>query len=110
MNGVTIASFADELSKIAAEEKKLPHPAAIVGGSLAGLGAGYGAGHLATHGLNKLLKTRESGKGIPRGVMKYAPAAAGLAGLGVGAHQAYTWDKARKSLEQRNKGDGSQDS
>ncbi len=105
MNEHTVAAFADELAKIAAEEeKKLPHPAAIVGSGLAGLGLGLGAGHAGMHGLNYLLeKKRGKGKGIPRGAMKAAPVLSGIAGLGAGAHQAYMWDKARRSMDAREK-------
>lgn len=91
-------------------EKEPPHPAAIVGSGLAGLGLGYSAGHLTMHGLNKLLKKRESGKGIPSGVLKAAPVLSSIAGLGLGAHQAHTWDKVRKSMSEREKADERQDS
>jgi len=111
MNEVTAAAFTDELAKIAeGEEKKLPHPAAIVGSGLAGAGLGFGAGHLGMEGINRLLKKRKSGKGIPTGALKAAPYVAGLTGLGLGAHQAYTWDKVRKSREQQEDSDGRQDS
>ena len=95
---VSFSSFADELVKIASEDQKPPHPALIIGSGLAGLGVGFGAGHLTMQGLNHL--ARKKG-GIPTGVMRVAPALAGLAGMGVSAHQAYMWDKAMKAHEAR---------
>ncbi len=84
------------------EVKKYPHPALLAGASLAGLGLGYGAGHLGMHGLNAALKSAYGpSSGIPTGVLKAAPYVAGITGLGVGALQAYVWDKARKAEEER---------
>lgn len=121
---IDFSAFLDELTKIAEEvstdrhagvrsmvdeagEKPSPepvkpvHPALLAGASLGGLVAGYAGGHLATHGLNHLLKRPDGTGGIPSGVLKYAPAVAGLTGLGVGALNAYTWDKARKAMVER---------
>jgi len=109
---INFSAFTDEFMKIAqdlnpegtpdliaeAPKPAPPHPALLVGAGLAGLGTGYIGGHLATHGLNKLLKNHG---GLPSGVLKAAPAVAGLTGLAVGAHQAYTWDKVRKAMEAR---------
>jgi len=90
-------------------EMEHPHPALVVGGGLLGLGTGYAGGHLAMEGLDRLLK-RQEGMGVPSSVLRYAPAAAGLTGLAVGAHQAYVWDKARKAMKERRKKDGSENS
>lgn len=124
MTAIDLSAFLDELTKIAEElstdrnagvrslvdeagERPSPepqkpvHPGLLVGAGLAGLVTGYAGGHLATHGLNKLLKRPDGTGGIPSGVLRYAPAVAGLTGLGVGALNAYTWDKARKAMAER---------
>lgn len=127
---INFSSFTDEFVKIAQEavgeepvvvpaeeapKKQLPHPALIAGASLGGLTLGAAGGHLAMEGLDRALKSRTplpgmaAPAGVPMAVRRLAPVALGLTGLGVAAHQAYTWDKARRAMEERRAQDGGQD-